>query len=382
MTTTIINPKPNLNEWRYQRTATAAPPEPTPDGNRAGHGSGGSSVPLGRVVTGDALRTLRGMPGASIDSVITSPPYHLLRRYSTNRDEVGTEIHVEDYVERLVAVCDEIGRVLTPTGGLWLNLGDSFSRGPRYGTAAKSLLLAPERLLLRLADRGWLLRSKVVWSKPNPMPNSAADRFSTTWEPLFFLVRSPDYYFDLDAIREPHKSIRHPRPLKLDAKYGGVKPSWAGPLAGANDGLERARAEGRAGHPLGKNPGDVWTIATAGYRGAHFAVFPEALVRRPLLAGCPERVCETCGAPWARERRRDHLGEVRPACACGGSSRRGRVLDPFMGSGTVAVAAERHGRDWTGIELNPAFVAMTEARVAGVRQHNNKEMSNSRRRTT
>jgi len=355
--------KENISDWRYQRVAASAePPE----------------VPLGTVLCGDAVAKLRTLPPSSIDCVVTSPPYHLLRRYSAGEDEVGTETHVESYVERLVAVLDEIARALTPTGGLWLNLGDSFSRGPRYGGSAKGLLLAPERLLLRLVDRGWLVRSKVVWAKPNPMPNSVADRFSTTWEPLFFLVRSPRYYLDLDVVREPHKTSRQARPLKLDTKYGGTKPAWAGPLAGANDGLERTRAEGRAGHPLGKNPGDVWHIATAGYRGAHFAVFPEELVRRPIMAGCPERVCLACGVPWERERRRDHLGAMKQRCDCSASSwRPGRVLDPFMGSGTVAVVAERLGRDWLGIELNPAFAAMAEARIAAIRQQ--KTTSNGRR---
>ena len=272
-------------------------------------------------------------------------------------------------------MCDELARVLTPTGTLFLNLGDSFSRGPRYGRAPKSLLLAPERLLLRLSKRGWRLRSKIVWVKPNPMPHSVTDRFTTAWEPMYFLVRNRFYFFDLDAVREPHRTKRSPRPLKVDAKYGGTRPGWAGPLAGINDGLERVRAAGRPGHPLGKNPGDVWTIPTAGYRGAHFAVFPQALVERPMLAGCPERACVACDAPWTRERRRDHLGDIEPSCRCGPAWRPGRVLDPFMGAGTVAVVAERHQRDWLGIELNPAFVEMTTTRVAEAR----KKTTNERR---
>lgn len=365
MTTTTTTPRLALasRRWRYQRAATAAPPAEDP--------------PLGTVLTGDALAVLRTLPDASIDCVVTSPPYHQLRRYDAGEAEIGIQTHVDDYVTKLVNLCDELARVLTPTGGLWLNLGDSFSRGPKWGSAPKSLLLAPERLLLRLAERGWIVRNKIVWAKPNPMPNSVRDRFSTTWEPLYFLVRDRRSYLDLDPIREPHKTTRKPGPLKDDAKYGGTRPPWAGPLAGANDGLEKTRAAGRAGHPLGKNPGDCWRIATAGYRGAHFAVFPEELVRRPILAGCPERVCRSCSAPWQREPRRDRLGDLRPACGCRAGWRKGRVLDPFIGSGTVAVAAERHGRDWLGIELNPAFVAMATSRVAASRQR--KTTSNGRR---
>lgn len=359
MTVTITN----IADWRYQRTAAANAPR---------------VPPLGTVLRGDALARLATLPTGSFDCVVTSPPYHLLRRYDAGESELGTETHVETYVDRLVEICDELARVLTPTGTLFINIGDSFSRGPKYGAPAKSLLLAPERLLLALVDRGWRVRSKVVWAKPNPMPNSVRDRFSTTWEPVYFLVRSERYPFDLDAVREPHKTRRSPRPMKLDAKYGGSKPRWAGPLAGANDGLEKTRAAGRAGHPLGKNPGDVWRLATAAFRGSHFAVFPEALVRRPLLAGCPERVCQHCGAPWEREPDRNRTGQIRQTCQCQPAQwRRGRVLDPFIGSGTVGVVAEQVGRDWLGIELNPAFAAMAEARIAASRQQ--KEMSNERR---
>ncbi len=381
-TTTNISLNPHC--WRYQRTATAAPapPEPQdPDRNPGDESRNGRvSVPLGRVVRGDALTVLRTLPAGSFDCVITSPPYHLLRRYGGGDQELGTEIHVDDYVNRLVEICDEIARVLTPTGTLFLNLGDSFSRGRRFGAPAKSMLLAPERLLLKLIERDWRLRNRVVWAKRNGMPNSVADRFSTAWEPLYFLVRANRYYFDLDRVRQPHTSTRVPRPYKQGAKYGGTKPPWAGILAGANDGLEKTRAAGRPGHQLGKNPGDVIHLATAAFRGAHFAVFPEALVTRPLLAGCPERVCTTCTRPWEREKRRDHLGDIQPTCRCPGAPwRPGRVLDPFMGSGTVGVVAEQHGRDWAGIELNPAFAAMAETRIAAARQrHNNKETSNER----
>lgn len=222
---------------------------------------------------------------------------------------------------------------------------------------------------MRLIERGWVLRNKIVWAKKNAMPASVDDPLNTKWEPLYFLVRSKRYYYDLDAVREPHQTTRHPRPYNNSAKYGGTRPAWSGPLAGKNDGLERARAEGRSGHPLGKNPGDFWTIGTTSYRGSHFAVFPKALAHKPIVAGCPERVCRGCGRPWQRERRRDRLGEMKPGCrSCHAGWRPGRVLDPFMGSGTVAVVAEDLGRDWLGIELNPAFVAMATSRVETARR--------------
>lgn len=325
-------------------------------------------LPTNTVIQGNAVEVLTTLPDGSVDCVVSSPPYHLLRRYGAGPAEIGIEVHVDSYVDHLVQVCDELARVLAPHGTVWLNLGDSFSRGPRYGAPPKSLLLAPERLLLKLVERGWIVRNRIVWAKPNPMPSSVADRFSTSWENVFMLVRSRSYHFDLDAVREPHKSGRRSSRV-VHSKYGSSDRAWAGPLAGSQSGLDRARAEGRPGHPLGKNGGDVWTIATARFEGAHFAVFPEELVRRPILAGCPQRVCTTCGTPWRRERRRDRLGEVTPACLCGEQTwRRGRVLDPFAGSGTVPVVADRLGRDWLGIELHPAFAAMARSRVAAARR--------------
>jgi len=262
--------------------------------------------------------------------------------------------------------------VLKTSGSLWLNLGDSFSRHQRYGAPSKGLLCAPERLLLALAADGWLVRNKVIWAKPNPMPSSVTDRLSLTYEVLYFLTRSPRYYFDLDSIRVPHRSTRAPftKPLS-EVKYNGKRPMWAGPLAGSNDGLLKARAEGRSGHVAGKNPGDVWTVATAKFGGAHFAAFPVGLIDRPIRATCPGRVCVSCGTPW---RRSD--GRFQPGCRCERTWRPGLVLDPFMGSGTTAVVAERLGRDWLGIELKPEYVEMATQRIEAERARREEVMNN------
>ena len=264
----------------------------------------------------------------------------------------------------VAAVCDELARVLRPTGCLWLNLGDSYSRNPRFGAPPKSLLLGPERLMLALSERGWLVRNKVVWAKPNPMPASVTDRLNTTWEPMFLLVRSPHYYFHLDAIREPHRSTRPPASGRPSAtKYDALKrPAWAGLLAGSNSGLLKARAEGRAGHPLGKNPGDVWSVATASFGGKHYATFPAGLIERPIKATCPERVCTACGHPWLWSDQ-----SLRPGCRCKAGTRPGIVLDPFMGAGTTALVAQRLGRDWLGIEINPDYARLAVDRIASDR---------------
>ena len=208
--------------------------------------------------------------------------------------------------------------MLVPTGGLWLNLGDSFSRH-QVRRASKGLLLAPERLLLALAQDGWLVRTKVIWAKTNPMPSSVTDRLTLTYEVIYFLVRQRSYHFDLDAIREPHRSTGAKRARVPQQQ----PPVWAGPLAATRGGLRRARPNGEPGHPLGKNPGDVWSIATKGFRGAHFATFPPELVRRPILATCPAVVCTTCG-----QGQKVATGTLQ--CDCKAPARRGIVADPFF----------------------------------------------------
>jgi len=320
-------------------------------------------APRNRLLVGDAVTQLKRLPANSVNTVVTSPPYFMLRNYDAGPEEIGTEPDIEGYIQSLVDVCDQLARVLKPSGVMWLNINDSFSKSQRYGAPPKSLLLAPERLLLALADRAWLVRGKVVWAKSSHMPAAVRDRWTNAWEPLLMLTRSPQYFFDLDAARIPHTSSRQPARRPPKDKYAGIKPPWSGPLAGANDGLTRYRARGEVGHPLGKNPGDVWTFAPAGFRGAHFAVFPERLIERPILASCPERTCSACGSPWHRARRRDRLGDLQPSCSCNSGWQPGLVLDPFLGSGTVGVVAKRLHRDWLGIELNPKYAAMATERI-------------------
>lgn len=308
------------------------------------------SAPTGTILTGDALTRLRELPDASVDCVVTSPPYYNVRDYG-HQDQLGLEPTVHAWVANLREVVREVARVLVPTGSLWLNLGDSFSRNAKYGAPNKSLLLAPERLLLALAGDGWIVRTKVVWAKSNPMPSSVTDRLSLTYEVLYFLVRSRSYYFDLNAIRQPHRSSWAMR------ERGSIeKAYWAGPLASSRDGLRRARAAGLPGHPLGKNPGDVWYFATRGYKGAHFATFPPDLVRRPILAGCPVFVCTQCGAGQRQ-------GETKLPCSCQALARRGLVLDPFFGTGTTGLVAQELDRNWLGIELNATYVHLAEDRL-------------------
>jgi DNA modification methylase len=331
-------------------------------------------LPRNSVLVGDAATRLRDVPEASIDCVVTSPPYFGLRDYEAD-GQIGLEPSVHDWVAKLVAVTDQVARVLKPGGSLWLNVNDAYSRHRRDGSPAKGLLLAPERLLLALAERGWIVRNKVVWAKPHPMPAPAKDRLAPAWEPLYLLVRSRRYHFDLDAIRVPHKSNRRrPRSLRGPEPRGpGHRrpPRWAGPRAGDQSGLDRLKALGLPGHPLGKNPADVWTVPQSrNHGGRHRATFPEALIERPILATCPERVCTVCGTAWERHPASSpsDRGDLGAACRCGASWEPGIVLDPFMGSGTTALVAERLNRHWLGIELNARFATLAESRVTAARQ--------------
>ena len=240
---------------------------------------------------------------------------------------------------------------------------------------------------------GWILRNKVTWSKPNPMPTSVRDRLSCTWEVVYFFTKSDHYYFDLDAIRVPHRSAPATTGKRStargDATAWSVPVHWRGPSSGSNSGLDRLKASGLPGHPLGKNPGDVWSIPTAGYRGAHHAVYPSRLVERPLLATCPEKACNACGSPWIRapskaSGRLAMVGDLERHCACPANTGTvpGIVLDPFMGSGTTAIAAEALGRDWLGIEVNPDFAALAEERIVAARQKPAPTSSGARTLTT
>lgn len=328
-------------------------------------------VERNRIVVGDALTHLSALADGSVDCVVTSPPYFRLRDYGVD-GQIGLEPHVDDWVNHLDMLSDEIHRVLVPTGTFWLNVGDTYSGHPSQGAARKSLLMAPERLALRLQDNGWIIRNKIVWAKPNPIPTSVLDRLNCTYEVIYVLAKQPRYFFDLDAIRQPLRSAASTQ-KRNPGKMSAQRESWRGPNGMAATGLDVLKAQGRNGHPLGKNPGDVWTITPGGYRGAHHAIFPLRLAERMIAAGCAEARCTRCRAPWRRNVIRALGGiatreALAPTCECNTSREPGLVLDPFMGSGTTAIAAETLHRDWMGIEINPAFAAAADQRIADARE--------------
>jgi DNA modification methylase len=220
----------------------------------------------------------------------------------------------------MVAVFSEIRRVLSDDGTLWLNLGDTYANGGE-GLKPKDLIGVPWRTALALQQDGWYLRSEIIWHKPNPMPESITDRPTKAHEHVFLLAKSPKYYYDHEAIKEPAAKPYNPdhKVIRRDAKELG----WA--RSQMNTGNPQAS-------PTGRNKRDVWTITKQPFKGAHFAVMPEGLVEPCLLAGSAE-------------------GDL--------------VLDPFAGSGTVAVVALQHGRNFIGIELNPDYAEIARQRIEG-----------------
>jgi DNA modification methylase len=340
------------------------------------------SVLRRELLVGDALDRLRGSPDSSIDMALTSPPYFRLRNYGAE-GQLGLEQHVDQWVDRLTALSAEIRRVLVPTGTFWLNLGDTYSTHSSQGAERKSLLMVPERLALRLQRDGWIVRNKIVWAKTNPMPTSITDRLSCTYELIYVLAKQPTYFFGLDAIRQPHRSV----PSKPYTVKQGTEELWRGPNSDTPSGLNGLKTRGLVGHRLGKNPGDVWQLPSSSFRGAHHATFPISLATRAIQAGCPEARCTRCRLPWRRRVIRAIGGTavrtvLGPTCGCQAASEPGLVLDPFIGSGTTAVAAEELSRDWLGIELNPKFAGMAEQRIADARARRTTPNNARQRRDT
>jgi DNA modification methylase len=329
------------------------------------------ALPRNTILRGDAREVLAGLLPESVDCCVTSPPYvNALRDYGA-AGQIGREPSVAEYVANLAAVLRLVRRLLKDSGSLWLNLGDAYNRGRRLEVPVGSLMLAPQRVALALAADGWTIRNVVVWQKPNPLPQSAQDRLSPVYEVIVFATKTRHYFFDADSIRLPHRSaerIGRKRRGELGRRYQGN-----------NTGLGKLKAAGRVGHRNGKNPGDVWTIPTAADRRGHQATFPEPLVERPILATCPERICVQCDTAWTRPtrivsrktsegmRHTREVGDLR-RCDCFAPTRPGVVIDPFMGTGTTAVVAERLRRDWLGVELNPVFINLAADRLRSARR--------------
>ena len=274
-----------------------------------------------------------------MDCVITSPPYWGLRDYGVD-GQLGLEPHFNEYIEKLVAIFDEVKRVLKKEGTCWVNLGDTYS-GNKEGKTdnkvsqylkdtttrlhkkaviqEKSLCQVPSRFAIAMTDRGWILRNRLIWHKPNCMPSSVEDRFTVDYEDVFFFVKSKKYFFE----QQLEKSIW----AESDSRFENG-PTRGGKTVTGEYAIDKGGAYREDGM---KNKRTVWTVNTHGYSEAHFATFPEALVEPMVLAGSPK-------------------GSL--------------ILDPFSGAATTGVVAKKLGRNYLGIEISPVYVKMSEERLA------------------
>lgn len=291
---------------------------------------------LNCCLIGDCHDTLLDMRGAGVkvQTCITSPPYYGLRDYG-HPGQIGREASPQEYIDTLVGVFRLVREVLADDGLLFLNLGDSYTRDPKKGGSgpngkrvgggglkAKDLMGIPWSVALALRDDGWYLRQDIVWNKPNPMPESVADRFTKAHEYLFMLSKSERYYFDQSAIMEPADKPAGPR--QKTNKYQSAYE------ASTEESLRTKKGLTSIGAREWRNKRSVWTIATTPYHGAHFAVMPAALVEPCVLAGS------------------------RPGDT---------VLDPFFGSGTVGYVAQKLGRNWLGCEINEQYIKLQKDRT-------------------
>lgn len=380
----------------------------------------------GGAVTGLLQADAVQLPVAddSVDLVVTSPPYFALRSYQDAGEhydgQIGSEATPQEFLDALWTVTRECVRVLKPSGSLWVNLGDKYSRGqrpvgqpdqfrtsadityddPKYinsrrpensGIPGKSLMGLPWRYAIGcIDDLGLILRAEVVWSKPNGLPESVTDRVRRSHEQWFHFTLEPRYFSALDEIREPHKEVS----LKRAAPHRATTTAHH---AGPNRDIEPERMC----NPLGKLPGSVWSIPSEPLQVPddlgvdHFAAFPQEWPRRLILGWCPAEVCTACGqgrapitaaqfdnegrttnGPQSVERRHESPGrEVRKirtttitgyACACPDTtapSTPGVVLDPFAGTGTVPMVAKALGRTGIGIDLSGDYLRLASWRV-------------------
>lgn len=308
------------------------------------------------ILCADAAAGLKTLPPKSVQMCVTSPPYYGLRDYGAD-GQIGVEQSPEEYIARLTEVFAEVHRVLKDDGTLWLNIADSYAgsgKGPMTlaveangknkdlydmksriyevpkkwkGVKPKDMIGIPWMLAFALRDFGYYLRSDIIWHKTNCLPESVKDRPSKCYEHIFLLSKSPKYYFDYKAIREPIKDVtaeRYKRGRSDNSKYYGKGNDLLQNINRPHDDYSMFDQQYRRKR-------DVWEVSTNTYKmDEHFAMFPEKLIEPCILAG-------------------SRAGDT--------------VLDPFFGSGTTGAVAKRLGREYIGIEINPVFCKKAGLRI-------------------
>jgi DNA modification methylase len=324
--------------------------------------------------------------------------------------ELGHESTPEHFVANLTDIFREVRRVLRPDGVCWINIADSYHSSSRkrvpggatkpqdepLAYRGKNMALVPQKLAISLQEDGWFVRSEVIWHKLSCMPESASDRCTRTHEQIWMVTKQPYYFYDQDAIREPHKeeSVRR------------LTYSLESAIERSGGHLNKTQDPGKFCHPAGANKRDVWTLSHTQFEGEHYAGFPLDLPKLCILASTSEKGrCADCGTPYKRMTERNSLERFdldesdpryRPArydskydairtkegngqrftevislgfaksCKCQTEEVLPCiVLDPFSGSGTTGLVGLQLGRSYLGLELNEAYIKMTEQRFDG-----------------
>lgn len=305
------------------------------------------------IINLDAISALKEFPDKTFDCCITSPPYYGLRDYKAE-GQIGREESPEEYLNKLIEVFREVKRVLKEEGTLWVVIGDSYAgtrskkeyKDPKNiegrsgqkesiaeklsGYKAKDLMGIPWQLALKLREDGWYLRSDIIWHKENAMPESCRDRPSRSYEHIFLLSKARKYFYNFDAMKEPIKEISKKRYMRARGKDNKYLQEGTG---AKRQSINEAREYGEYigdNVPKFRNNRDIWTINTSAFKGKHYAVFPPKLVELCIKAGCPKK---------------------------------GLILDPFMGSGTVGMVAIRMDREYIGIDINKDYCQIAKERI-------------------
>ena len=269
-----------------------------------------------KILRGNALDKLKEIPEQSIHTCITSPPYFNLRNYG-HKDQLGLESNSEEFIQNLVNVFSQVKRVLKDDGTLWLNMGDTWDKN-------KQLLGIPWRTALALQQDGWILRSDIIWHKPNVMPSSVRDRVTNCHEYIFLLSKNKKYYYDNEIIKEDSTFKNSKGEFRPNGMAGIGKKNKGKKGFEIRSGLSNMKEQPK------RNKRSVWTITNKPFKDAHFAVFPPDLIEPCVLAGCPKN---------------------------------GTILDPFAGSGTTGVVAQKHNRNAVLVELNDEYIKIAKKRL-------------------